>query len=185
MKNLSEAEYHLPLILDVTSGFRNMWLNKNDPYTLYVDQRTNRQLKEDSESYGKQKNGKGGREYKGVIPTMAADYRFLPFRDETFSHINFDPPHLYRLGKTSLFRKKYGGLEVGVWQLDLHYAAKELWRVLAVRGTLNFKWNDRDIAFDEILRLFPVPPKYGQFGAHGASSSTQWFSFVKANSWKS
>lgn len=169
----------LPLILDATAGFRNMWFNKNDPDTLYMDVRTNRELKAASESYGKQKNGKGGREYKATTPTMAASYCFLPFKDESFQLINVDPPHLYKLGKSSLFRKKYGGLEIGTWQLELKLMAQELWRVLKPGGLLTFKWCDRDIGYKEVLRLFPAKPRYGQFGAHGKASSTAWFTYLK------
>lgn len=172
-------EEKLPEILDVTSGFRNMWVNKNDPDTLYCDVRTNRALKAASEAYGKQKNGKGGREYKATIPTMAASYCYLPFIEGAFNLINCDPPHLYRLGKTSLFRLKYGGLEIGTWQLELKLMAQELWRVLSPGGTITFKWCDRDVPVKEVLRLFPVKPRYGQFGAHGKASNTLWVSFYK------
>lgn len=163
-----------PEILDVTSGFRNMWFNKNDPDTLYCDLRTNRQLKAASEAYGK-----GGRKYKAIAPTMAASYCFLPFKNESFTLINADPPHLYRLGKTSLFRLKYGGLEIGTWQLELKMMAQELWRVLAPGGTITFKWCDRDVPLMEVLRLFPCKPRYGQLGAHGKASNTYWATFHK------
>jgi SAM-dependent methyltransferase len=178
-QNNSITEDILPQILDVTSGFRNMWVNKNDPDTLYCDVRTNRELKLASETYGKQKNGKGGREYKAKVPTMAASYCMLPFQDETFNLINCDPPHLYRLGKTSLSRKKYGGLQIGTWQLELKSMAKELWRVLSPGGTLTFKWCDRDVPHKEVLRLYPVKARYGQFTAHGKNTSTLWCTFYK------
>ena len=57
--------------------------------------------------------------------------------------------------------------------------AKELIRVLDYGGTLNFKWSDRDIPSEEVLKLFPIEQLYGQEGAHGASSKTNWFTFVK------
>ena len=57
--------------------------------------------------------------------------------------------------------------------------AKELIRVLDYGGTLNFKWSDRDIPSEEVLKLFPIEQLYGQEGAHGASSKTNWFTFCE------
>ncbi len=167
-------------VLDATSSFRRMWLNKDNPQTVYMDVRSNSKLMNDWKECMKQKQRDTPIGFSKL--TLQADFSHLPFKDNTFPHINFDPPQLIRLGKTSIYYKQYGALEADSWRLTLKQAAKELWRVLAVNGTLNVKWSDRDISDEDVLRLFPVEPLYGQIGTHGTSSKTSWFSFVKFSS---
>ena len=167
----------LLLILDATSSFRRMWLDKEQPWTAFMDVRSNSQLMNDWKECMIQK-GRGTDIGFSKI-TIQADFSHLPFKDNYFSHINFDPPQLIHLGKTSIYYKQYGALEADTWRSVLGQAAKELWRVLAVNGTLNVKWSDRDISDEDVLKLFPVEPLYGQTGAHGASSKTSWYSFMK------
>jgi len=164
-------------ILDATSSFRRMWKDKSNSATVFMDVRSNSQIHSDWSACMVQKSRDTNIGFRKL--TIQADFSHLPFKDEAFYHVNFDPPQLIHLGKTSIYYKQYGALEADTWRFTLKQAAKELWRVLAVNGTLNVKWSDRDISDDDVLRLFPVEPLYGQEGAHGTSSKTSWFSFVK------
>jgi hypothetical protein len=166
-----------PVILDATSSFRRMWTNKEQPNTIFMDVRSNKKIHEDWKACMIQKCRDTDIGFKKL--TIQADFSHLPFKDNSFIHINFDPPQLIHLGKTSIYYKQFGALEADTWRLVLKQAAKELCRVLAVGGTLNCKWNDRDISDDDVLQLFPIERLYGQVGAHGTSSKTSWFTFVK------
>ena len=66
------------------------------------------------------------------------------------------------LGQTSVFRRKYGALNKETWPDDIKRGAHELWRVLKVNGTLIFKWADHDIPYEDVLKLFPEKPLFGQ-----------------------
>lgn len=166
-----------PLILDATSSFRRMWKNKQHPWTVYMDIRSNKQIHKDWHECMIQKGRNTDIGFTNL--TIQADFSHLPFKSNTFKHISFDPPQLIRLGKTSIYYKQFGALEADTWRLVLTQAAKELIRVLDYGGTLNVKWSDRDIDSEEVLKLFPIERLYGQEGAHGASSKTNWFTFVK------
>jgi hypothetical protein len=167
----------LPIILDATSSFRRMWRNKIHPSTVFMDIRSNTKLLKDWEANMIQKDRATDIEFTKL--TIQADFTHLPFKDESFFHINYDPPQLIHLGKTSIYYKQFGCLEADTWRRVLKEAAKELLRVLKEGGTLNVKWNDRDISDNDVLALFPIAPAYGQVGSHGTSSKTSWFTFIK------
>jgi len=166
-----------PLILDATSSFRRMWLDKENPWTVFMDLRSNTKIHEDWKANMIQKHRDTNIGFAKL--TVQADFSHLPFKDNTFPHINFDPPQLIHLGKTSIYYKQFGCLEADTWRQVLGQAAKELCRVLAIGGTMNVKWADRDIPDEDILKLFPLKHLYGQVGAHGTSSKTSWFTFMK------
>jgi hypothetical protein len=70
------------------------------------------------------------------------------------------------------------------WSADLRLAGSELWRVLKMGGVLVFKWNNHDIKFKSVLRLFPERPLFGQISAgakkrDGKPGHTCWFCFLK------
>lgn len=165
------------LCLDATSSFRRMWEDKQNPYTIFMDIRSNQQIMKDWHDCMIQKGRNTDIGFNKL--TIQADFTHLPFRDGVIPHINYDPPQLIHLGKTSIYFKQFGALEADTWRFVLKNAAKELWRVLAPKGTLNFKWSDRDIPAEEVLALFPTKQWYGQEGAHGNASKTNWFTFVK------
>lgn len=167
------------LILDATSSFRMMWQNKSHKNTIYMDIRSDKKIREDWDAFRKQEARGHRKDLSFSKLNVQADFTHLPFKDNSFLHIAFDPPQLIKLGRTSIYFKKFGALEADTWQFTLKQAAKELWRVLKPGGTLNVKWNDRDIPTAKVLKLFPVEPLYGQKSSHGATSNTFWFSFVK------
>ena len=92
-------------ILDACCGSRMFWFDKEHPATVFMDNR----------SFGKTLCD--GRRFE-VRPDLIADFREIPFPDESFRLVVFDPPHLYRAGKRSWLGIKYGVLE-STWQDDL------------------------------------------------------------------
>lgn len=95
------------LILDATCGSRTIWFNKNHPATLYMDKR------EETCNGVWTSNARSGESERTltVAPDIVADFTAMPFEDETFNLVVWDPPHLIRAGKTSWMVKKYGKLE--------------------------------------------------------------------------
>lgn len=164
------------IILDATAGFRMMWFNKDNPNAIFLDQRGDDELIR-----------AGVRDsWIPLKPTTKGDFRDMKqFPDNHFRLIVFDPPHLQWLGETSIFKKKFGQLQKETWPKDIKQGSAELWRVLAPFGVLLFKWNDHDIDYRKILKLFPTKPLFGQItaGSRGKTgkgrSNTFWFCFMK------
>lgn len=172
-------------ILDATSSWRQMWIDKNHPNVLYCDRRSEEEITKAHTDYEKQRQNSTCTPLRFLERTVKADFRHLDFPDETFRLIVFDPPHLRHLGAKSMFRKKYGALNPETWQSDLRKGAAELWRVLQPFGVLIFKWADHDISSEEVLKLFPHPPLFGQLTKKSRRSKggpfyhTRWFCFMK------
>ena len=72
-------------ILDACCGSRMFWFDKQEPHTTYMDRR-----EEEFEIHKKKIN---------VKPDIVADFRDMPFDDETFNLVVFDPPHLLWAGQ--------------------------------------------------------------------------------------
>lgn len=150
-------------VLDMTAGSRMMWFNHDDSRALFSDQR-----KESAELCD-------GRTLT-VSPNIQSDFRQLPFRDNTFYHVIFDPPHIDNLGPRSWTRAKYGAL-FPTWRDGIADGFAEAFRVLRPFGTLIFKWNETKIPVTEVLALTPNKPLYGH--RSGKASKTHWISFIK------
>ena len=159
-------------ILDACCGSKMFWFNPNNPDVIYCD---NRCL--ETQAIWKNDNGTSVR-YCTVKPDVIADFRALPFPDETFWHIIFDPPHLNNIGNTSWMAKKYGRLPKE-WKPLIHDGFLECWRVLKANGTLIFKWNETQIPVREVIKAIGVQPLYGH--KSGKTSKTHWMAFFKAN----
>lgn len=108
-----------------------------------------------------------------VKPDIIADFRNIPFDDNTFSMVVFDPPHLLKVGENSWLAKKYGKLS-DTWPQDLKKGFNECMRVLKPYGTLIFKWNEQQIKLSEILKCFSNKPIFGNKRA-----DTHWLVFMK------
>ncbi len=108
-----------------------------------------------------------------VNPDVVADFRNMPFEDESFYMVIFDPPHLIKAGETSWLAKKYGVLEE-TWQEDIKQGFDECMRVLKPNGTLIFKWNEEQVKLNEILRSIDYQPIIGN-----KRSKTHWLVFMK------
>lgn len=147
-------------ILDACCGSRMFWFNKNHPDAVYMD---NRQL---------QTTLCDGR-VLNVKPDIVADFRDMPFDDESFYLVVFDPPHLVRAGDDSWIAQKYGKLD-DLWPYDIHQGFNECMRVLKPNGTLIFKWNEDQIPLSEVLQAIGKEPLFGN-----RRSKTHWLVFMK------
>ena len=147
-------------ILDACCGSRMFWFDKQNPDAVYMDCR-----ELDTELCD-------GRRLI-VSPDVMGDFRNMPFDDEAFRLVVFDPPHLVRLGETSWTAKKYGVLKE-TWPQDIKQGFSECMRVLEPNGVLIFKWNEEQIKLAEILKLIPYKPLFGD-----KRSKTHWLVFMK------
>lgn len=153
-------------ILDPCCGSRMMYFDKQDQRVLFGDIRQ-------EEHYLKDRNSI---RYLEVKPDIKMDFTKLPFDDESFRLVVFDPPHLVRAGKKSWLAKKYGKLGED-WRNDIKKGFSECFRVLKPGGVLIFKWNEDQIKVNQILELTPHKPLFGHpTGRHG---KTHWFTFMK------
>lgn len=154
-------------ILDPASGSRMFYFDKEDERVLFGDIREEEHTLSD------------GRRLV-VSPDMKMDFRELPFDDNEFAMIVFDPPHLTSLGKSSWMAKKYGVLDKEDWREDLRQGFAECFRVLRHEGVLIFKWNEYDIMVSEILKLVEHKPIFGH--RSGKLSKTHWIVWMKEES---
>lgn len=121
-----------------------------------------------------------GRKFE-VHPDVVADFTNMPYPDESFYAVVFDPPHLKY---TSPQKKepngwqviKYGHLDSD-WRDTLRKGFGECFRVLRPNGLLVFKWNETDIPLSEILKLTNEKPVLGH--KSGKRSGTHWVLFIK------
>ena len=150
-------------ILDVCCGGRMFYFDKNDTRVLFCDNRKFETTLCD------------GRKFE-VSPDVVCDFTALPFDDNTYQIVVFDPPHLETLNETAYMAIKYGRLE-GDWREMLRKGFAECFRVLKPNGTLIFKWNETDIKVSEVLALTDKKPIFGHIS--GKRSNTHWICFIK------
>ena len=157
------------LALDVCCGSRMMWFDKQDERAVFVDKRNESHILCDDRVLN-------------ITPDIQADFTALPFPDESFYIVAFDPPHLVNAGDKSWLAKKYGKLQNN-WQVDLAKGFEECFRVLKPNGTLVFKWNENQVPVKSILLLAKREPLFGHTtmrhrkGKNGYA--THWFTFLK------
>ena len=147
-------------ILDICCGSRMFWFNKQNPDATYMD---NRQLSDTLCD---------GRKLE-INPDVVADFRSLPFDDESYHMVVFDPPHLIKAGDNSWLAKKYGKLN-NDWQNDIARGFNEARRVLKPNGTLIFKWNEDQIKLAEVIKALSQEPLFGN-----KRCKTHWLVFMK------
>ena len=131
-------------IIDVCCGSRMFHFDKNNENVVFMD---NREIEETLCD---------GRTLK-VAPDIVADFRNIPFENDSFSLVIFDPPHLLKAGENSWLVKKYGKLSEN-WSADIKKGFDECMRILKPEGTLVFKWSTKDISFKQILDVIKVKP---------------------------
>lgn len=149
-------------VLDMTAGSRMMWFDKKNPLATFVDKR---------HIHDELPTG----HVIDVDPDVVADWTLgLPFEDESYNLVLFDPPHLIYAGDSSWLAKKYGTLDKENWQEIIQLGFREAMRVLKPYGTLVFKWNDSQIALPELLKEIPYEPLFGQ-----KRQKTHWLVFMK------
>lgn len=152
-------------VLDVCCGSRMFWFDRADERALFVDKR-----REVCVSDTRQ-----GRRAITVDPDVLASFTALPFPDESFSLVVFDPPHTFS-GEKGWMAKKYGSLNAG-WRDEISAGFAECFRVLRPNGTLVFKWNEHRIPVSTILKLTPAKPLFGN--RCGVRSKTHWIVWIK------
>lgn len=167
-KDKNQLEIVFP-VLDVCCGSRMFWFDKQDERAVFVDKRKETHTIKDRTS-------KGGIRKLIIDPDLQADFTALPFPDNSFMLVVFDPPHLIHIGHSGWLAKKYGKLE-GEWREELKKGFSECFRVLRPAGVLIFKWNERDIPVSQILALTPEQPLFGN--RNGNKSQTHWIVFIK------
>lgn len=147
-------------ILDACCGSRMFWFNREHKDVIYMDIRNF----EDTLCDGRKLE---------VKPDIVGDFRDMPFEDNSFYMVTFDPPHLLKAGQNSWLRKKYGVLGQD-WKQDISKGFNECMRVLKPNGTLIFKWNEDQIKLSDILKVIGQEPLVGN-----RRSKTHWLVFMK------
>lgn len=154
-------------ILDACCGGRMFWFDKKNPNAVFCDIRC--------ETYEYQGTEQG--RVLEINPDIIADFRNLPFEDNTFFHIVYDPPHYTWNGKNSRMSGIYGTVPAGGGIDYIADGFKECMRVLRPFGTLIFKWNDLRISSSKVIKAFGQDPLYGH--KSGKASNTHWMAFMK------
>ena len=150
-------------ILDPCCGSRMMHFDRQNKNVVYGDIRTESHILCDGRSLE-------------VAPDIEMDFRDMPFPDDSFHAVVFDPPHLIRAGDKSWLALKYGKLNQD-WREDLAKGFSECFRVLKPNGTLIFKWNETQIKVSEVLALTDQKPFIGH--PSGKRANTHWICFMK------
>ena len=156
-------------ILDVACGSRMFWFNRTDDRAIFTDNRREQHVLID-------KSSRGGQRVLTIDPEVLMDFTALPFLDNCFSLVIFDPPHLVRNGSSGWLAKKYGKLQED-WRSDLAAGFTECFRVLKPDGVLIFKWSEFDIPVSAVLALTREQPVIGN--RNGKHSKSHWIVFMK------
>lgn len=160
------------LILDMTCGGRSIWFIKQHPNAIYFDQR----VEDFKSNFGKDHTSE---RVISVHPDVVGDFRHLPFPDNPFHIVVFDPPHIVRdKPNNGWITKKYGQyLSTEEALSSVSQGLREGMRVLKPYGTLVFKWAETSIPTRDILDRFGQEPLFGH--RSGKKMGTHWLCFMK------
>lgn len=147
-------------VLDACCGSRMFYFDRHDPEVIFADNREVETTLCDGRSLV-------------IKPDVNMDFRDMPFEDNSFKIVVFDPPHLIHAGTGSWLAKKYGILPTE-WQQYLKQGFDECMRVLEPDGLLVFKWNEDQIKLADILKVFGQKPLLGD-----QRGKTRWMIFLK------
>jgi len=156
-------------VLDACCGSKMFWFNKQDKRTLFLDIKKEGHFIRDSTS-------KNGGRFINIEPDLIGTFTNLPFDDESFYMVVFDPPHVIKKSKNSWVFLKYGELGVN-WENVISDGFRECFRVLKPNGTLIFKWSVTHIQLSKILALTDNQPLFGN--KCGKRQGTHWVVFIK------
>ena len=149
------------MILDVCCGSKMFWFQKKREDVVFMDIREEEYTICDKEVK--------------VQPDIVGDFRAIPFLNNTFDMVVFDPPHLRWAGSKSIMRAQYGQLSED-WENDIAQGFKECFRVLRPGGFLVFKWCEEQIKLKQILSLSSEKPLFGN-----QRGKTFWLIFRKGD----
>jgi hypothetical protein len=152
-------------ILDPASSMRSFYFDRQDERVVFGDIRE------------KETHLLTNGQIIDIEPDEVMDFKAIPYPDETFYCVIFDPPHLFDLSEKSWMRKKYGVLYRETWQDEIGQGFAECFRVLKSNGTLIFKWNETSIPIKEVLKLTNEKPVIGH--PSGKRMGTHWVLFIK------
>ena len=126
-------------ILDMTSGNRSMWFERDRADVVFVDIR------------------------REVHPSVIADSKALPFQRECFDIVVFDPPHT-NLGRNSDMSKTYGYMTGSQITNLVAQGSTEAARVARPGAVMGFKWSDRDRGLESTMEFLDRrwEPLFGQ-----------------------
>lgn len=150
-------------VLDPCCGGKMFWFDKNDSRVLFMDNRKEDHILCD------------GRKFS-IKPDKLGCFTCLPFQNNKFNIVVFDPPHFKDLGYKSWMAKKYGVLPIG-WEVLIKSGFRECFRVLKKDGVLIFKWNEAQISIKEVLSLTTESPLFGHTTMK--NNKTIWICFMK------
>jgi SAM-dependent methyltransferase len=148
------------------------WWNKEHPLAIYMDK--HRVPRGSSEMLVTNEGKRHASPGWACEPDVVGDFRAMPFADETFQMVTFDPPHNVRTEALGVNGLMYGALHPDTEQEDLRRGFAECWRVLAPGGTLVFKWAGK---IERVKPHFPATPIVGTRVPRGLQ--TWWLVFYK------
>ena len=141
-------------ILDATAGSRGIWYQKDLPFVTWMDKRKGKYT-----SYISPKD----KRVINVNPDVVADWtKTIPFENNYFDMVVFDPPHLVKkpCKKLSRMEYQYTSLNKDTWKQDLQKGFNELFRVLKPYGFLVLKWCETNIKIMDVVGLSPYKPMF-------------------------
>lgn len=155
-------------VLDACCGSRMFWFDRDDPRMIGVDNRC--------ATYPVDVGTPGtiGRSPIVVRPDVRASFVALPFRDEAFDIVIFDPPHIIRSSPRGTLTRRYGVLPSD-WRSLLRDGFAECFRVLRLGGAPVFKWSSVEIPLRDVLELTDRRPIIGH--RSGRKMNTHWVLF--------
>ena len=165
-------------ILDACCGGRMFWFDNSDDRVVFQDNRQETRIIDVGTPTTI------GRSPKVTSPDVLTSFTNMPYPNDTFWHVVFDPPHFHKRHnskegqQSSVFAATYGLLK-DTWKKDIRNGFSECFRVLKPNGTLIFKWCEVEIPLKDILCLSPFPPMYGH--QSGKKALTHWVAFTKPN----
>lgn len=168
-------------MLDACCGGKMFYFDKENPDVLFQDIRDVDIILCDGRLFS-------------IHPDVVADFRDMPYSDNSFRMVVFDPPHLLRNVRGSMTAdlydilssksnltgyqmKKYGALGNEDWREVIKKGFNECFRVLMHGGFLIFKWSDIDIPVSKILELTDEKPIFGI--RCGKREKSHWMVFMK------
>lgn len=151
-------------VLDPCCGGRMFYFDKHHPLVIYGD------VRQESVSM----TDRGKLRSLDIAPDVILDFTCMPFLDDSFNFVVFDPPHLINSGKNSWLAKKYGKLDKCSWQDTLSAGLSECIRVVKPGCVVAMKWSEGDISTAKLLKALPYSPAFGD-----KQGKKRWLFFIK------